>query len=311
MRLRHLVREVDQLAHGLVAARQLVHRALNGDGLGADARQALQRVGVAREVSFAGVAQFHGADELAAQHHRRPGERAAAAPLHGQASASREAALRRAHAEDPGCRGIALDRRPLPGRPRRAINARVQRAGLRGDGEPHRVAISEVHVAARRPGEVAERARHLGRHVVRAVGEQRHEVQADLQHRAQDLALASELREVTGVGAAVGLPLRQESEDVVGEVASMAPWTAVRGDASDVGPPPHRVRAHAQRGRDLSDAQPDGLRPLSDAGHLPPSRVPAHLVASIGTARLKLDQSSHIIPESREVREDAPRWPSA
>ena len=246
-----------------------------------------------------------------AQHHRRPGERAAAAPLHGQASASREAALRRAHAEDPGCRGIALDRRPLPGRPHRALTARVQLAGLRGDGEPYRVAVSEVHVAARRSGEVAERARYLGRHVVRVVGEQRHEVQADLQHRAQDLALASELREVTGVGAAVGLPLRQERADVVGEVAAMAPGTAVRGDAPDVGPAPHRVRAHAQRGCDLSDAQPDGLRPLSDAGHLPPSPVPAHLVASIGTIGPKLDQSSHVVPENREVREDALRWLSA
>ena len=190
MRLRHLVGEVDQLAHGLVAVRQLVHRPLDRDGLGADARQALERVGVAREVPLAGVAELQGADELAAQHHRRPGERAAAAPLHGQSRAAREAAVRGAHAEDLGSRGIALDRRPLPGRPRRALAARVELAGLRGDGEPYRLAVPEVHVAARRAGELAERARRLGRHVVRVVGEQRHEVQADLQHRAQDLALA-------------------------------------------------------------------------------------------------------------------------
>ena len=72
--LRHFAREVDQLADAPVAVFQLFERALDGDGLRADAGEAVDGVRVPGEVPLAGVAQLDRAGELPVQHDRRPGE---------------------------------------------------------------------------------------------------------------------------------------------------------------------------------------------------------------------------------------------
>ena len=172
--LRHLPGEVDQLAHGLVAVRELSHGALDGRGFGADPRQAPEHFRVAREVAVTGVAQLDGSDELAAQHHRPPGERVAAAPLHGLSRAAREPAVGRAHAGDGGGRGVALHGHPLARGPRGSLASRhrVLLAGLHGHRELQELAVAEVHVTARRARQVAQRTRRSRRHFVRIVGEQ-------------------------------------------------------------------------------------------------------------------------------------------
>ena len=105
-------------------------------------------------------------------------------------------------------------------------------------------------------------------------------------------------------GGPLALVLRQEREDVVGEIAAVAAGAAVGGDAADVGPAAHRVRAHAEQLRDVSDAKPDCLWPLSHAGHSSPSTAPAG-PPFIGTIRKKLDQNSHAVRAFGEVRQDS------
>ncbi len=65
--------------------------------------------------------------------------------------------------------------------------------------------------------------------------------------------MATELGEVARMRGTVAFLGRQEGEHVVGEVAAVAAGTAMRGDAPDVGPATHRVRAHAEHGGDVAD----------------------------------------------------------
>ena len=94
----------------------------------------------------------------------------------------------------------------------------------------------------------------MRRHFTGIVREKRHEVQAGLEDGTQVLCLPAEFGEVAGMRGAVAFLGRQEGEHVVGEVAAVAAGTAMGGDASDVGPATHRVRAHAEHGGDVADA---------------------------------------------------------
>ncbi len=203
--LRHFSREVDQLSHGLVAVPKLVDGLPDRDRLGAHPRKALDHLDVPREVAFPSVAELDGPDEFAAQHQRSPDEGAAAAPLHGQPGAAIQAFVRGLQAGQGSGRRVALRGDPVGGGPRRPQATGFQLAALERDGEPQPVAVGEVDVAARRRREAAEHARRLGRHRVRVVGQERHEVQPRLQRRAQVLRLPAQVREVAGLGGAFTL----------------------------------------------------------------------------------------------------------
>ena len=154
--LRDLPRELDQLAHALVAVRELVDRAPDRDRLGAHPRETLDHVGVLGEVAGARVAELERPDELAAQYQRGPGERAAAAPLHRQPGAPGQALVGGLQAGHRRGRRVAVHRRPVGGGPGRPEAAGVELAAVEGDGQPELVAVGEVDVAVRRPREAAQ-----------------------------------------------------------------------------------------------------------------------------------------------------------
>ena len=153
-----------------------------------------------------------------------------------------------------------------------------------GDGEAQAVAVGEIDVAAGSSGEGAQRARRLSGNGVRVLDHQRHETETGLHDGAQVLGLAAQRREVARLRGALALVLREQREDVLGEVPAVAAGAAVGGDAAHVGPPPHRVRADAERVRDVADAQPHELGPLSHRRHgLPRSaRTIPPYIGSIG-----------------------------
>ena len=194
-------------------------------------------------------------------------------------------------------RRVAVGGRPLGGDPRRAEAGGVELAAVDRDGEPQPVAVGEEDVAARRSGDAAHDASRLGRHRMGVVGQQRHEVEPGLQREAQVLCLTAQMREVAG-GGPLALVLRQEREHVVGEIAAVAAGAAMGGDTADVRPAAHGVRAHAELLRDVSDAKPDRVWPLSHGSHSSPSTAPAG-PPLIGTIRIKLDQNSHAVHRLR------------
>ncbi len=156
------------------------------------------------------------------------------------------------------------------------------------------VAVDEIDVAAGSSGEGAQRARRLSRNGVRVLDHQRHETETGLHDRAQVLGLAAQRREVARLRGALALVLREQRKDVFGEVPAVAAGAAVGGEAADVGPPPHRVRADAERVRDVADAQPHAARaPLSPSPWSPSVR-PARSSRTSAVSASELDQNSHV-----------------
>ena len=302
--LRYLAGEVHKLAHGLVAVRELVHGGTDRGGLGADPGEALQHVGVPREVAVPRVAQLDGADQLVVQHHRRPGERAAAAALHRLPRAAAQSPLRRAHAGDPRGGRVALDRHPLARGPRGTLPPQVELAGLHRDGEAQQVGIAGEDVTARRARERAQGASGLRRHFAGIVREQRHEVQAGLEDGTQVLGLAAEFGEVAGMRGAVASPRTaggraRRRRGSGGGRRDCDGRRCARRRSSDA-PCSRSRRARRRRRRRVARLLP---APLSRWPLDPPVAAPAG-PPIIGTIPRKLDQNSHAVWPAGEVRED-------
>ncbi len=283
--------------------RQLAVGALDGDGLGADAGQTVEGLRVPREVAIAGVAELDRADQLAVEHHGRPRQRPAAAALERHSRAALELPVRRLDAGDARGRRVSLDGDPIGRRPDGSLTTRVQVAVVHRDGEAQAVAVSEIDVAAGSSGEGAQRARRLSGNGPRVLDHQRHETEACLHDRAQVLGLAAQRREVSRLRGALALVLREQRGNVLGEVPAVTAGAAIGGEATHVGPPPHRVRADAERVGDVADAQPHQLGPLSHRRHGLP-RSSRTISPYIGSFASELDQSSHASALRREVRQD-------
>ncbi len=219
------------------------------------------------EIVGARVRDFDGADQLPADHERRPQQRAAAAALEGAAAALVEAAL-----ADLNGDGFAFvqgieDGRPLGEVEVAARAALVELAAIDRHGHPQaRAAVAHEDVAARRSREFADAPRDPLGYLARRLDEQRRELEAGAQDGAQVLALAAQLREIARVRGAVAL-VGQERHDVRGEIAAVAAGAAVGGDALGVGPAPHGVRADAEQTRDVGHAQPGGSLSLRESSH--------------------------------------------
>ncbi len=292
------LREVHELADGLVAVFQRLVGSVDVEGVRADAREAGDHRDLRSEVARTRVAHLHRADEVAAHRHRRPHERAAAAALQGAACALAQAAAVRTEGRRRQGVGRPALRQPVVQGPRVADAAFVELAAVDRDGEPQPVALTHEDVAARCVGQLTEAPRDLLGHVARRLCEEGRQVEAGLHDGAQALSLAAQLREVAGVRrGSRDLLFGQERVDVVGQVAAMAPRTAVGGDASGVGPAPHRVGADTKQERHVGDVQPGGDCSLSDAVH--------DSTWLIGRLRRQLYQNSHISTLHRQVREDA------
>jgi len=78
-RLRDLTREGDQLTQRPVALREVLERPPDADGLGADPREAEDRILVGREIPVPGVGEFQRSDDPVLERERDPCERPAAA----------------------------------------------------------------------------------------------------------------------------------------------------------------------------------------------------------------------------------------
>ena len=129
--------------------------------LGADAREASSTSVCGEKSRLAGVAQLDGADELAVQHHRRPGER------RGSRAAAGRSRARRPSPSSAACRQATAERGrvALYGRPSRAVaHAAPERPGSSSPPSTETASRSrspsrEVDVAARRARQSAQDAR--------------------------------------------------------------------------------------------------------------------------------------------------------
>ena len=295
MCLRDLLRDPHQLGQRLVAAAEVVVGPLDGERLGADAGEAGDDVRLRGEVVVAGVGDLEGADQLPADHERRPQQRAAATALEGAAAALVETAPAAPHGDRFAVRQRVRDGRPLGEVETAARAALVELAAVDRHSHPQARAIALEDVAVRRSRELADAPRDPLGHLAGSLDEQRRELEAGAQDGAQVLALAAKPREIAWMCGSISL-VGQERQHVRSQIAAVAAWAAVGGDALGVGPAPHGVRADAEQTRDVRHAQPDGPLSLFESSH--------DRLSCIGRISLKLYQSSQHDTPRREVRED-------
>ena len=244
-----------------------------------------------------------GADELPADHERRP-QRAMRQPRRCSARRPRWSRPR-----SPTCTATAS--RPPSGRGRgptrrgrtRSRAALVELAAVDGDGQPQAGARAHEDVAARRPGEFADAPRGLVRGPRAAPRRAARELESGAQDGAQVLALAAQLREVARAERLRRLSSGRSAMTSAARYRRWPPglrWAAMRSASVQrrtvfaLTPSRRATSRHAQPGTVLSLSSPSHGRS-----------------SCIGRMRLKLYQSSHHDTARREVREDGRWWPAA